>query len=127
MSTGAVILVIWVAAFGALIGVAIGASLGHFVGRDARQDPDDQRTSRITTVWFICVLSGAILGAVVGWLLGAWLADSATSGCQEMDCLSGLLWIAGGEFFGAMIGAAIGVVTARFVSTGPRSLQPEGS
>lgn len=98
---------------GAFLGGAVGGFLGRRIDGESARDYVDRPPVKRTAAWVTIVLLGAVTCAIVGWFLGAWIGNVATRGCQEMDCLNGLLGPVGGDFIGAMIGAAVCAVLAR--------------
>jgi len=117
----AIVFLIQVGLVGAVIGGAIGGFLGRLTGGGATGDHVDRHNVTRPGVRIVFVLFGAVPCAVVGWFLGVLLGNIATHGCQEMDCLSGLLWSVGGVFFGAIVGGALGAVSVRRVRRVPES------
>ena len=103
---------------GAVLGRAIGGLLGRLIGRRTKGDQIDGQAR--LAVW-VAVLVGATPFAVLGWFLGVWAGTIATRGCQEMGCLTGLLWSVGGVFLGAMAGGAAGAASARRLRPHPES------
>ena len=61
-----------------------------------------------SVVVVLVLVCGIIVGACVGWIVGAELGQRATRGCIEFECAVSAVWKLGGVFIGIVAGSLLG-------------------